>query len=443
MYGDVLINCKFQKRDISRALAHAQQHFAGLVNCAKHMLMPFFKAMELNYSTAPTHVRPLQLFLSTQRPNTKKKRDRIEEQKHSFSVCCHTRPRHQGNDQKQCMRKEEACVKAFKGVTAEMVLGLSKDSTFDEIMDEAGKALCKDLKVFLSQSSISEVPTQVISAKGSANAGLCSSKQEAVIFPIQLYSATTEPPSNLGVSSIVPKKCMPKECATSVTMGKASEGEPMPSTLPRTDARSRWKRVTHTVTLINHMVANIRCASADLLEGSAVNEILQQEGFQVDAGGLGAATFEGAKTVARFRRKGRKGMEGLLVRQGTGFLSFFQGFYVAFLKDYFVCDGDVVWEGDYVDFIHVGDKGQCVLDHSQIDLLKPMKGIGQPAENLSRLNTDSRLKPQGKDNSCLRPQSDKDERGVALDFGARCWLSHPHKRRLLKSLSTSFTQAEC
>ncbi|KAI5081936.1 hypothetical protein GOP47_0001679 [Adiantum capillus-veneris] len=559
---------------------------------------------------------------------------------------------------------------------------------FDEIKDEADKALCKDLKVFLSQSSVSEVPTQVISAKGSANAGLCSSKQEAVIFPIQLYSAITDPPSNLGVSSIVPEKCMPKECATSVTMGKPSEGEPMPSTLPRTDARSRWKRVTHTVTLINHMVANIRCASGDLLEGNAVNEILQQEGFQVDAGGLGAATFEGAKTVARFRRKGRKGMEGLLVRQGTGLLSFFQGFYVAFLKmpicyfsigvlfapvvlgllftplylldvegltfngvvpndatmgsyvgakeqfltflnvflyalslsttfggspidahspfclllanintlmaqflfvflsgavfarmsqpsypirfskkaiiktddllpvlgleqqeihkvfgvrlvltgpspcelvdvkicltfrifvklpsgsvfcstqdlevvrpqvfylryglmvrhiidkkspvyghtieslyegdasfsltvmgmertsmqpvfhleDYFVCDNDVVWEGDYVDFIHVGDKGQRVLDHSQIDLLKPMKGIRQPTENLSRLNTDSRFKPQGKDNSCLRPQSDKDGRGVALDFGARCWLSHPHKRRLLKSLSTSFTRAEC
>ncbi|KAI5082543.1 hypothetical protein GOP47_0002286 [Adiantum capillus-veneris] len=105
MYGDVLINCKFQKRDISMALAHAQQHFAGLVNCAKHMLMPFFKAMELNYSTAPTHVRPLQLFISTPRPNTKKKRDRKGEQKHSFSVCCNIRPRHQGNedeDQKQC-----------------------------------------------------------------------------------------------------------------------------------------------------------------------------------------------------------------------------------------------------------------------------------------------------------------------------------------------------
>lgn len=41
------------------------------------------------------------------------------------------------------------------------------------------------------------------------------------------------------------------------------------------------------------------------------------------------------------------------------------------LEDYFVCDGDVAWDKDYVDFIHINAKGQRVLDHSKIDNLRP------------------------------------------------------------------------
>ncbi|XP_057865686.1 uncharacterized protein LOC131073294 [Cryptomeria japonica] len=46
------------------------------------------------------------------------------------------------------------------------------------------------------------------------------------------------------------------------------------------------------------------------------------------------------------------------------------------LEDYFVCDGDVAWDRDYVDFIHTNAKGQRVLDHSKIDLLKPADNNG-------------------------------------------------------------------
>ncbi len=38
-----------------------------------------------------------------------------------------------------------------------------------------------------------------------------------------------------------------------------------------------------------------------------------------------------------------------------------------------MADGDVVWDGDYMDFIHINRDGHRVLDHSKIDLLKTFK----------------------------------------------------------------------
>ena len=38
-----------------------------------------------------------------------------------------------------------------------------------------------------------------------------------------------------------------------------------------------------------------------------------------------------------------------------------------------MCDGDVVWDGDYEDFISINRQGQRVLDHSKIDSLKAFK----------------------------------------------------------------------
>ena len=57
------------------------------------------------------------------------------------------------------------------------------------------------------------------------------------------------------------------------------------------------------------------------------------------------------------------------------------------LEDYFVSDGDVVWDGDYVDFIYINQKGQRVLDHSKIDLLKPKKAAW--ADTKSGVENDS------------------------------------------------------
>ncbi|MCO5581164.1 hypothetical protein L7F22_035042 [Adiantum nelumboides] len=98
------------------------------------------------------------------------------------------------------------------------------------------------------------------------------------------------------------------------------------------NARSRWRRATHSVKFMNRLAAGIRSAATDLIEDMAVDEMVQQQVSEDDAGGVGAATFEGAKTVARSRSRGRKGMEGLLVRQNRGLITFLQDFYVAFLK---------------------------------------------------------------------------------------------------------------
>lgn len=83
-------------------------------------------------------------------------------------------------------------------------------------------------------------------------------------------------------------------------------------------ARNQWRRLKHTVRLVNHMTANIR-----LRDGKDEGE---------DAGGVGAATFEGVSTRADGRPKGRKGMEGLLVRQSKGLVAVIQDLYVACLK---------------------------------------------------------------------------------------------------------------
>ena len=100
----------------------------------------------------------------------------------------------------------------------------------------------------------------------------------------------------------------------------------------RMDARNRWKRAARSVQLINHMTANIRLPTT-------LDEVWeQQQVTRDDAGGVGAAAFEGTKTEARTRSKGRKGMEGLIVRQNRGLITFLQDFYVACLK---VCVIDV------------------------------------------------------------------------------------------------------
>ena len=91
----------------------------------------------------------------------------------------------------------------------------------------------------------------------------------------------------------------------------------------KTAVRNRWKRVVHSIKFVNHMTASISCPST-------VEEMLHH--VQDDAGGVGAATFEGAKTAARSRCKGRKGMEGLLVRQDRNLITSFQDFYVTYLK---------------------------------------------------------------------------------------------------------------
>ncbi|XP_024537240.1 uncharacterized protein LOC9649778 [Selaginella moellendorffii] len=91
-------------------------------------------------------------------------------------------------------------------------------------------------------------------------------------------------------------------------------------------ARNRWRRLRHTVAFATHM-AHVKNSPNDLLEEKRVEEL--NEG---GAGGVGAAAFEGSKTGPQHRLKGRKGMEGLVVRQDKSLIGFVQDFYVACLK---------------------------------------------------------------------------------------------------------------
>eukprot|EP00250_Pteridium_aquilinum_P008858 c18264_g1_i1 orf=1-1341(-) len=121
-------------------------------------------------------------------------------------------------------------------------------------------------------------------------------------------STSTLQPNNVAASNVdVPQKVFSRSIGSS-----------------KMEARSRWKRAAHSVKFINHLSANVRLASTDLIEDQQVTED--------DAGGVGAAAFEGARTVARVRSKGRKGMEGLLVQQDRGYITLLQDFYVACLK---------------------------------------------------------------------------------------------------------------
>ena len=74
-----------------------------------------------------------------------------------------------------------------------------------------------------------------------------------------------------------------------------------------------------------------RQGATDLLEENA-NEILRQNSIKNDAGVTGAAAFDGEKTAATRRPRGRKGMEGMIVRHDKSFLTMLQDFYVACLK---------------------------------------------------------------------------------------------------------------
>lgn len=89
-------------------------------------------------------------------------------------------------------------------------------------------------------------------------------------------------------------------------------------------------------------VYGIRQGSNDLLEENA--HLQRQNSMKEEAGVTGAAAFDGAKTGAVTRPKGRKGMDGMMVRQDKSFITRLQDFYVACLK---VCSLRIALESDW------------------------------------------------------------------------------------------------
>eukprot|EP00249_Psilotum_nudum_P023464 c28884_g1_i2 orf=696-2879(+) len=109
------------------------------------------------------------------------------------------------------------------------------------------------------------------------------------------------------------------------------DGKSFPLYGSRLDAHSRWKQLKHTLTLVNHMAENMKSTSKDVL-GKGSEVLPYRTDLKEDAGGVGAAAFEGTKTMSQCRLKGRKGMDGLLVSHDKTFITFIQDFYVACLK---------------------------------------------------------------------------------------------------------------
>lgn len=114
------------------------------------------------------------------------------------------------------------------------------------------------------------------------------------------------------------------------------------------------------------------------------------------------------------------------------------------LEDYFVCDGDVVWDGDYEDFIHINRAGQRVLDHSKIDSLKAFKVGGIVTQAIHRMEADVAIRKEREAQEKLKEVEAKLAENAATAAGlqpSKGWLEGLRSRKLWKSKSTSFTRA--
>lgn len=114
------------------------------------------------------------------------------------------------------------------------------------------------------------------------------------------------------------------------------------------------------------------------------------------------------------------------------------------VQDYFVCDGDVVWDGDYEDFIHINRDGQRVLDHSKIDSLKAFKVGGIVTQAIHRMEADVASRKEREAQEKLKEVEAKMDENAAKAASlqpSKGWLEGLRSRKLWKSKSTSFTRA--
>lgn len=218
----------------------------------------------------------------------------------------------------------KAAISSTKKQSQEIVSGSVDIQEVDQTLFINGKS-------FVLDSPLDNTPTPsfvLVSAVVPQNRYLESAESSHSLDAFPSGSCTSESFGEISESTPILQS---KHVATTNVDTPTKEFSPSIAS-SKVDARSRWKRAAHSVKFINHLATSIRLASTDLIEDKVVDEMMQQQVTQDDAGRVGAAAFEGAKTVARSRSKGRKGMEGLLVRQDRGFVTFFQDFYVACLK---------------------------------------------------------------------------------------------------------------
>ncbi|KAH9308418.1 hypothetical protein KI387_036329, partial [Taxus chinensis] len=157
--------------------------------------------------------------------------------------------------------------------------------------------------------------------------------QEQNLDALSVESSVANSQNEIVLESCLPgdkEKLAAKEETDQSPNRLDANATPVQNSLP--GAEIRWRRLKNTIAIVNRMSAG-NSSNYNLLEEEVAEGIQMCPKYDKgDAGSMGAAAFEGVRTTGRSRRKGRKGMEGLLVRQDKGFISFIQDFYVACLK---------------------------------------------------------------------------------------------------------------
>ncbi|KAL3701995.1 hypothetical protein R1sor_020017 [Riccia sorocarpa] len=170
-----------------------------------------------------------------------------------------------------------------------------------------------------ANKNVSPSPSVVNSSNGG---GMEASPVTKESSPCAANKSSSKPPL------VPPSPRLPRTDSSSSSVSDSSQLD------ASAEARRRWRRVGHTLLFARHM-SSVRASASEFLEHAGPESLSGGYHVRSDAGRAGAAAFEGARTRAlgaRARAKGRKGMEGMLVRQDKGLVTLVQDFYVACLK---------------------------------------------------------------------------------------------------------------
>eukprot|EP00271_Cylindrocystis_brebissonii_P019673 TRINITY_DN6128_c0_g1_i1.p1 TRINITY_DN6128_c0_g1~~TRINITY_DN6128_c0_g1_i1.p1 ORF type:complete len:548 (-),score=103.50 TRINITY_DN6128_c0_g1_i1:1362-2897(-) len=87
------------------------------------------------------------------------------------------------------------------------------------------------------------------------------------------------------------------------------------------------------------------------------------------------------------------------------------------MQEYYVHDGDVVWDGDFHDFVTVDEHGHRVLDHTRLDMIKHFKSSAYVSTAISRMTHDMHRKKELAQHSGLSEEKGEGTSGNSKEAG--------------------------